>query len=52
MIEAGYRVTVVGSLAIGLFSWEAWRGRRRLVGEGGLFASLAVTLVGIGVGRW
>src|SRR5690349_19552784 len=41
-------VAVVGSLAISFFSWEAWRGRRRLVSERTLFASLAATLVGIG----
>src|SRR4051812_48096664 len=43
-------VVVVGSLAVGFFSWEAWRGGRRLVSERGLFASLAATLLGIGVG--
>jgi signal transduction histidine kinase len=43
-------VAVVGSLAVGFFSWEAWRGGRHLVSEGGLFASLAATLVGIGLG--
>jgi signal transduction histidine kinase len=43
-------VAAVGSLAIAFFSWEAWRGRRHLVTEDGLFASLVVTLVGIGVG--
>jgi signal transduction histidine kinase len=43
-------VAVVASLAIGFFSWEAWRGGRHLVSEGGLFGSLAVTLVGIGIG--
>jgi signal transduction histidine kinase len=42
-------VAVVGTLAISFFSWEAWRGRRHLISEGGLFASLAATLLGIGV---
>ena len=41
-------MAVVGSVAIAFFSWESWRGRRHLVSEGGLFASLAATLVGIG----
>src|SRR3954470_14152105 len=43
-------VTVFGCLALGFFSWEAWRGGRRLFSEGGLFASLVATLVGIAVG--
>ena len=43
-------VAVFGSLALCFFSWEAWRGRRHLISEAGLFASLAVTLLGIAVG--
>src|SRR4051812_17559118 len=42
-------VAVVASVALGFFCWEAWRGRRHLIGEGGLFTSLVATLVGIGV---
>jgi signal transduction histidine kinase len=40
-------VTVLASTALAFFSWEAWRGRRHLVGERGLFLSLVATLVGI-----
>jgi signal transduction histidine kinase len=43
-------VAAFASLALAFFCWEAWRGGRRLVSEGGLFASLAATLVGIGLG--
>jgi signal transduction histidine kinase len=35
---------------LGMFTWEAVRGRRRLVGEQALFASLVVTVLGISLG--
>src|SRR5690348_10474932 len=41
-------VAVVAAGALAAFSWEAWRGRRRLVGERWLLLSLGLTLLGIG----
>jgi signal transduction histidine kinase len=43
-------VASFASLALAFFSWEAWRGRQRLVGERRLLVSLVLTLVGITVG--
>ena len=43
-------LAAVGTVAISLFSWEAWRGRRRLVTDRALLASLVVTLCGIAAG--
>jgi signal transduction histidine kinase len=42
-------VAVVASIALTLFSLEAWRGRRHLVSPRGQLASLVATLLGIAV---
>ena len=41
-------VGAFGSLALGWFGWEAWRGRRQLASARQLAASMALTMIGIG----
>lgn len=48
-VRLGMLITV-GAIALGVFGWEAWRARTRLVSPRGLFTSLLLTQVGIGVG--
>jgi len=43
-------VGVAGSVALSMFSWEAWRGRNHVISERGLLVSLALTELGISVG--
>jgi signal transduction histidine kinase len=55
VVSAGPRgqlsaVATMATVALSFFSWEAWRGRRRLMGERHLLVSLVLTLLGITFG--